>query len=253
MGWLTYRAGQVVLLSRTDPLVDPALDTTGGAQSMLKGTVLHNPRGMVRVTFPSLPPDILEGHWRLDVGNNDFAFKRQREALTKLHLDPVRQDMMEFTNRPFQLPPKFKDIGDEVLWEARRRPDKEQKILYGTGLRDLLLRRFQEDYQPLNSQPANPKDSESEFADDGISSETVGMKPSDVETHPAPTPHAEDAPRGILTRNKLIDSWTRRYRDRQEPLVVEGDPHVPLNPSQLRAIAMMLSERLSLVQGVSGK
>lgn len=222
----------------------------GAGNVTLKGSVMLTSRGLVRVVFPTVPEDIASGLWRIDVGNNEFAFSRQREALAKLNLDPVAQDMLEFKQRPWM--PKFKDEADEALHEheTRRRPDKEQQILIGTGLRDLLLRRFQVDYQPPDVVARGVSKS---LTEDTISSETVEMKPTDVEATASPSPHIDASPRGLLTRNKVIDSWTRRYRtpEGQDPVVVEGDPEVPLNPSQLRAIAMMLSERLSLVQGVS--
>jgi hypothetical protein len=48
-----------------------------------------------------------------------------------------------------------------------------------------------------------------------------------------------------------IRSWARRYSD-LNPVRVEGDPVLSgLNATQTRAIAMMVGERISLVQGVS--
>lgn len=138
-------------------------------------------------------------------------------------------------------------IEDEVLAAASRPKTPEQRILFGTALRDLLLRRFQADYAPESpgSQGLDLED---------VAAETVNMGPKDMEASSSPTPHEGETPRGILTQNKLIDSWTRRYRTPagSEPLQVEGDPIIPLNDSQTRAIAMMLSERLSLVQGPPG-
>ncbi|PWN21213.1 P-loop containing nucleoside triphosphate hydrolase protein [Microstroma glucosiphilum] len=48
-----------------------------------------------------------------------------------------------------------------------------------------------------------------------------------------------------------IRSWYERY-SRSAPLVVEGDPDLSLNESQLKAVATMLSSRLSLIQGPPG-
>lgn len=47
-----------------------------------------------------------------------------------------------------------------------------------------------------------------------------------------------------------IKSWMERYA-RDNPLIMEGDPELGLNQSQMKAVAMMLKERVSLVQGVS--
>lgn len=49
-----------------------------------------------------------------------------------------------------------------------------------------------------------------------------------------------------------IKSWMERY-SQDDPLVIEGDPELGLNQSQMKAVAMMLKERVSLVQGVSSK
>ncbi|GMK53615.1 hypothetical protein CspeluHIS016_0102010 [Cutaneotrichosporon spelunceum] len=237
-----FEPGQTVILSRTDPLTDAVPDPKGPEDTPLRGNVLSHGRGHVRVIFPHAPQDIGEGKWRIDIGCSDLAFKKQTEALTRLHLDPVAQDMSEFADKPVKLVPK--SMEDEVLAaaDAARQKTPEQRILFGTALRDLLLRRFQADYTPKLD------------IEDSVAATTHNMAPCDMEAGLSPTPHDADSPRGILTQNKLIDSWTRRYRTPAgvAPLVVEGDPEISLNDSQTRAIAMMLSERLSLVQGPPG-
>lgn len=242
------RPGQTVLLSRTDPLQDAVPDPKGPDDAPLRGNVLSHAKGNVRVVFPLAPPDIGEGKWRIDIGCSDFSIKRQKEAITRLNLDPVQTDMAEylFAAKPTPKPVRLA-VEDEVLAAAdtARTKTPEQRILYGTGLRDLLLRRFQADYA---------HDSPGARDADDVATETANMGPSDMEASASPTPHEANTPRGMLTQNKLIDSWTHRYRTPAgvAPLVVEGDPSIPLNDSQTRAIAMMLSERLSLVQGPPG-
>lgn len=62
--------------------------------------------------------------------------------------------------------------------------------------------------------------------------------------------NATPVTQGPLGSDMRIQSWATRY-DQSDPLVVEGDPHLDrLGPSQLRAIAVMLKNRVSLVQGV---
>lgn len=135
------------------------------------------------------------------------------------------------------------DPEDEALTVTMRR-QRPQEILVGTGLRDLILRRFQSHYEPQAAPGAGRLDE--------IAAQVAEMKPEDMEASTS-IEHDDMSPRGLLSPNKLIDSWARRYRvpEGRAPIAIEGDPHVPLNPSQTRAIAMMLSERLSLVQGVS--
>lgn len=55
---------------------------------------------------------------------------------------------------------------------------------------------------------------------------------------------------GFFVNNEDIMDWAQRY-NRDDPLMKAGDPEISLNKSQIRAIAQMLSERVSLVQGVS--
>lgn len=237
-----------MLLSRTDPLQDAVPDPKGPEDTPLRGSVLSHSRGNVRVIFPSAPPDIGSGKWRIDIGCSDFSFKRQKEAITRLNLDPVQIDMAECRAKA-QTPVAPVAMEDEVLNAAQKVRTPEQRILFGTGVRDLLLRRFQADYEPMDVGARGLV-----RGPDDVAASTTEMKPSDMEAGLSPTPHAAEQPRGILTQNKLIDSWTQRYRTPvgEDPLVVEGDPVIPLNASQTRAIAMMLSERLSLVQGPPG-
>jgi hypothetical protein len=134
---------------------------------------------------------------------------------------------------------------DEAFNEPVRGRRIDQTVLQGTNLRDKTLRAFQEDFVPY----------------DTSASLRIGARlplprelhPGDIDATPLPPPHPFSEPSGVLARNEMIASWTKRYRadDGRPQVRVEGDPEVPLNPTQMRAIAMMLSERLSLVQGVS--
>ena len=56
---------------------------------------------------------------------------------------------------------------------------------------------------------------------------------------------------GLFVNDMRIRSWYERYA-RADPIVLDGDPDLGLNASQLRAVAMMLRERVSLVQGPPG-
>lgn len=56
---------------------------------------------------------------------------------------------------------------------------------------------------------------------------------------------------GAFRNDTRIHSWAQRY-SRSDPLVIQGDPIIKnMNTSQVRAMAMMIGQRLSLVQGVS--
>lgn len=89
-------------------------------------------------------------------------------------------------------------------------------ILQGTYLRDILLSSFMtrsEESQEVKQEPVSPP--------------------------------------GLFYNDQRIQSWARRYSVSNTPVVVEGDPLVEgLNPTQRRAVAHMIGERVSLVQGV---
>ncbi|PVF99273.1 P-loop containing nucleoside triphosphate hydrolase protein [Serendipita vermifera] len=60
-----------------------------------------------------------------------------------------------------------------------------------------------------------------------------------------------DYPSSPLISNTAIQDWAHRYAA-EFPIKKAEDPDIPLNDSQIRAIAQMLRERMSLVQGPPG-
>lgn len=250
--------GDAVLMSRTDPLIDAVLQdgslgVPGGSVDPIEAKVYSLTKYYIRVQVDTPIDDLAIGEWRLDVGLNAWAHRVQLNAITALNFDPVKQDMADTLARAGEpVPVKPSSIADEAWAEhtAQKRP--EQTILAGTALRDKLLRAFQEDYMPY--QPADVLDSDGKATQadgvkDGVVAPPKQLHANDVDAVPSPTRYQPMS--GSLIRNELIRSWTTRYRAEGQVIKAEGDPHIPLNPSQLRAIAMMLSERLSLVQGVS--
>ncbi|KAL7421984.1 hypothetical protein Q5752_003756 [Cryptotrichosporon argae] len=263
--------GANVVLSKTHPLLDPVLDTCEILQRTsiptrqegtepeliprLVGRVQYVGRGTMRVAYevPRFIDFKAESSgrpqsWRLDLAYDTLVFERQFDALEALAHDPVALDAAGY-------PPVPKHDGDDVdaalLRQLRARKPGAEHILLGTALRDVLLRRFQADFEPGaivdTPTPAVAPALPSPTAD------VADMRPTDVEATASPR-HLERDARDALAKNQLIQSWARRHAVPQgtEPIVVEGDPVVPLNASQKRAIAMMLSERLSLVQGPPG-
>lgn len=149
--------------------------------------------------------------------------------------------MADYPDLPLEA--KGAEIEDEILdqWNRGRPKIKDQAILQGTNLRDKLLRAFQQDYTPLKNETSTIHD---------IVPLQEELSASDIDAIPSPTPVLSSP--GLLARNQLIQSWTKRFRNPGQPLSIEGDPVIGLNASQTRAIAMMLGERLSLVQGPPG-
>ena len=107
-------------------------------------------------------------------------------------------------------------------------------IFQGTHLRDVLLRTF----SPSQSSTHAPL----QAADDVnyISHETLEHRSRAIGDHG-----------GAFKDDMRIRSWAMRYSE-VNPVRVEGDPVLRgLNSTQTRAVAMMVGERISLVQGVS--
>jgi hypothetical protein len=269
-------------LSRTNPCYDPVLEdgtiqkppedaneddkeTELDPSQWMKVKVYSVAKKYIRLIIPRPIEGLERGDWRyvphfldceswlitprLDLGMSDWSLQVQLQAMKALHNDSIQQDMQDIRDRPTprrssQTPvtssgPEIDEADvDSILNDVDSARNKQiQTILNGTSTRDLLLRAFQTDYQTPESS-ANL-------------SLAAPLKPSDIDATPIPTPHAQSTSQGILARDQLIQSWARRSR-RLKALRIEGDPIINLNPSQLRAMAMMLSERISLVQGPPG-
>ena len=118
-------------------------------------------------------------------------------------------------------------------------PHKDHELRQeGTFLRDILLRKY-----TLQQQRTEDSDEDS-FAQVAMDLE---QDEGPVEVQPTPTSPPLD---GLFKHDARIQSWAKRY-SLPNPLVIEGDPDLErLNSTQIRAIALMLSSRFSLVQGV---
>lgn len=113
--------------------------------------------------------------------------------------------------------------------------DDREVILQGTYLRDILLRSYA------------PEDTEQEqeyvhnHGPEGYSLD------ENTNVNSGARPLALD---GLFKHDARVQSWAKRY-SLEEPVVIEGDPPLEgLNATQVRAIALMLDNRFTLVQGV---
>jgi hypothetical protein len=109
----------------------------------------------------------------------------------------------------------------------------QKYILHGTHLRHLLLQSFSPTSESTHLTPLQRAD-EIKY----LSHETLdhGSRVSKVSI-------------GAFKDDMRIMSWAKRYM-RPNPVRVEGDPVLPLNSSQVRAVATMIAEDMSLIQGV---
>ena len=114
---------------------------------------------------------------------------------------------------------------DPEMQEVASTPQQEI-ALNGTYLRDVILSGF-DTFSPH----------------DFLEVTDVNARTGDQPAKPVSSP-------GFFVHHYDLMAWAFRY-NRDEPLIKAGDPKILLNPSQIRAIAQMLSERISVVQGVS--
>ncbi|KAG6902936.1 hypothetical protein C0995_009328 [Termitomyces sp. Mi166 len=177
---------------------------------LIKGSVVSSTSSQLKISFAEMVDGVDEGEWRLDVGHSSIIYERLREAVSHLHHDPG-------------------------VYEEASHLDP-QPMLVGTHLRDVLLRTF---------------DSLEE------SSAHVGLQAPDEVAY---LPHEKlehfwrgtpgSGQFGAFKDDMRIQSWARRYAE-PNPVVIEGDPVINgLNMTQLRAVAMMIGQRISLIQGV---
>ncbi|KAH8977191.1 P-loop containing nucleoside triphosphate hydrolase protein [Lactarius hatsudake] len=122
-----------------------------------------------------------------------------------------------------------------TLQEDNSNPESEL-VLLGTHLRDVILRSFSpsgDTHEPKHFQAA---DDTSYAAHDALDhSWKIGGG------------HG-----GIFKDDMRIQSWAKRY-SRVNPIRVDGDPELHgLNATQVRAVAMMVGERFSLIHGPPG-
>jgi hypothetical protein len=108
-----------------------------------------------------------------------------------------------------------------------------QYMLQGTKLRDVILRTFDPEKSPWQA----PED--------------VTYPSRDVLEHEA-RGKTNFADLGAFRNDQRIMSWAKRY-SKDYPIVMDGDPPIDLNNSQRKAIATMIGQRISLIQGVGGK
>jgi hypothetical protein len=156
---------------------------------------------------------------RLDIGISDVAFDRMRTAIAHLALDPIKQE------------------------KASVSPDREI-ILRGTALRDILLGSFKPGAQyglvERDELGSSDQDQPSE-----VSEESLRIPTTVDDGYPLGSAD------GAFADDMRIMSWARRY-SRPNPIHIDGDPALDgLNETQIRAAAMMIGQRASLVQGVS--
>ncbi|KAJ6554012.1 P-loop containing nucleoside triphosphate hydrolase protein [Mycena vulgaris] len=184
-------------------------------ESFAQGSVVSTSTSQIRIAFRDHFDELDAGAWRIDVGRTNIAYERMRDAIGHLNHDPQK------------------------LEAAAMSADREL-ILQGTHLRDILLR---------TSQPASGSSlgRQSEMWPEATESALVADEGAVLEAQPS----ASDTD-GAFKDDQRIRSWARRY-SLSKPLIMEGDPTLEgLNTTQIRAMALMIGQQVSLVQGPPG-
>jgi hypothetical protein len=120
-----------------------------------------------------------------------------------------------------------------ILEEDNSNPEGEL-ILLGTHMRDVILHSFSPSDGVYEPKPFQAADDPSYAAHETLD-HPVQIGPENG---------------GIFRDDMRIQSWARRY-SRVNPVRVEGDPELHgLNATQIRAVAMMVGERITLIHGV---
>ncbi|KLO16533.1 P-loop containing nucleoside triphosphate hydrolase protein [Schizopora paradoxa] len=197
----SFSKGTKVYISRTDPL----------KETPYKGSIVSLTPDEVGVAFEE-DFEAESGLWRMDLGYSNASFERMKAAIRMLPFDP------------------------EEFEKDARNSKKQEFMLHGTQLRDVLLKTFSPE-TPVEQQAHHLQDS------------TDPIYPSEVLEHKS---KLTESFKGAFSEDMRILSWAKRY-SRQDPLVLDGDPDLgKLNRSQVRAMATMIGERISLIQGPPG-
>ncbi|KAL0580423.1 hypothetical protein V5O48_001576 [Marasmius crinis-equi] len=211
--------GNQVLLSRIDPLQEEAT----------RGSVVYSTASQLSISFKD-PVDLdAASDWRIDLGQSQYIFDLMKEAVYAFDDDVATQEKAR------------------VVEEGR----EQQYILRGTHLRDVLLRSFAPSDHPHSHRPLQSPDAK-EYVDKSDIDHGYRRDMLDSEGEHSKIHLPKSNSSGVFSENMLIHSWAARY-SRPNPVVVEGDPPLDgLNESQIRAMATMIGERISLVQGPPG-
>ncbi|TFK20432.1 P-loop containing nucleoside triphosphate hydrolase protein [Coprinopsis marcescibilis] len=246
-----FENGTPVLVSRADPL----------KEQPIYGSVVGITPTQIRVAFKDKFDLRVEGGrgvavgWRLDVGRPNIVFERMEKAVQAMNYDPAEWDAKvpsvgEEGHRKRQRHAHFQKQQWELELEGKEEEVESEYALQGTYLRDVILKGFGAAREGMGEAEMEMLDDVREV-DDGIPFvdddgvpivDEVGVSGEQVKQEPA----------GAFAEDQRIQSWVKRY-SLPVPLIMEGDmPLKDMNPSQVRAIASMIGNRVSLVQGPPG-
>ena len=134
MGQHRFRQGDIVMLSRGDPI----------GEKTIEAIVSDRSRNRIRIVMPELPSGVRSGYWRIDRAANKVAFDRMRDALNSIFEEeggaPLRDLLLGLVHDPVGTA----GLGPE-LGGANRRPasrpeglNESQKVACGAAISQRL-------------------------------------------------------------------------------------------------------------------
>ena len=94
MGQHRFRQGDIVMLSRGDPI----------GEKPIEAIVSDRSRNRIRIVMPELPSGVRSGYWRIDRAANKVAFDRMRDALNSIFEEeggaPLRDLLLGLVHDP---------------------------------------------------------------------------------------------------------------------------------------------------------
>ncbi|GAA5985540.1 hypothetical protein JCM11641_007986 [Rhodosporidiobolus odoratus] len=207
----------------------------------VQGTLLEHREGRLIVAFDEDAMwQLGDEAYQIDIGLDDTAYALQEAALENLYFDPARQRQRNVSHV---------EDAQQVFRQSSVASTLREWTLQGTELRELFVPSISANGSKSPSVPAGsiPMPASTVASPPPATPSLTADWPLSTNLAPADSLH----PSELLRQNQLINSWIKRY-SREEPLAMPGDPDLGLNESQMRAIAMALGERLSLIQGPPG-
>jgi len=94
LGTHRFRQGDIILVSKKDPL----------KETPLEGTIFSTSRNSIKIVFSDVPKDIRKDTWRLDKGANRIAYDRMKDALNSIFEEdggaPLRELLLGMVHDP---------------------------------------------------------------------------------------------------------------------------------------------------------
>ena len=94
LGAHRFRQGDIILLSRKDPL----------KETTIEGTIYSTSRNSIKIVFSDIPKNIRKDTWRIDKGANRIAYDRMKDALNSVFQEeggvPLRELLLGMVHDP---------------------------------------------------------------------------------------------------------------------------------------------------------